>query len=342
MGSKVFKFGIIGTGSIAATHAQCINEIENTTLVAMSASSPSRAQNAEKIFKVPVYHDYKVMMDKNDLDVVCICTQSGNHLGPSIQAAKHGIHILCEKPLETTVEKSKQMIDACKSHNVLLACVFQNRFNADVLELKHAINQGWLGKLLMGNASVNWYRPESYYSTSPWRGTINGDGGAALINQGIHTIDLLLMLMGDAKSVYGNVKTLVHNIEGEDTANAIVNFKNGAIGTVSGGTSLYPGNPERLEIYGEKGNVILEGGSIVTWQVKDHEYKATNKGAIISGASNPTAIGHGLHKLQIIDMIQAIQNSRKPLVNGEEGLKSVALISAIYASSKLKKEISVN
>ena len=191
----------------------------------------------------------------------------------------------------------------------------------------------------MGNAAINWYRDPSYYESSSWKGTKEGDGGAALINQGVHTIDLLLDIMGNAEAVYGQVKTMVHKIEGEDLGVAVVNFKNGALGTITGGTSLYPGNPERLEIYGDKGNIILEAGKIVAWNVKGEVgplIESSNPGG--SGASDPMAIDYKLHQGQIEDMVAAIVENRDPMVTGGDARRSLALILGIYASSKTEKK----
>lgn len=339
---RIIKLGIVGTGAIADVHAACIDEIPNATLVALSSSSAERAKQAQARFSQPIYADYKTMMSEEDMDIVIICTQSGAHLSATTEAAKQGIHVLSEKPLEVTIERANSMISACRNANVKLGCIFQNRFSPDFVALKEAVDKGHLGKLLMGNASINWYRDADYYANSPWRGTMEGDGGAALINQGIHTIDLLQYLMGDVNSVFGKIKTNVHNIEGEDTATALLTFADGAMGTVTGGTSLYPGYPERLEVFGEKGSVILEAGKIVAWNVPGHErdVKEPAKGNG-SGASDPMAIGNALHKAQIEDMIDAVLNDREPVVNGEEGLKSLALIKGIYRSAELGVEVSV-
>ncbi|MDW5289606.1 Gfo/Idh/MocA family oxidoreductase [Formosa sp. PL04] len=337
---KVYKFAIIGTGSIAKTHAKCINELPNAELIAVYASSKVRANQAATIFNVPVYIDYNILFSEFEIDIVCICTQSGSHLAPTLAASQSGIHVLCEKPLEISTERATKMIMGCRTHGVTLGCVFQNRYSPDYLEILQVIHKGWLGKLLMGNANINWYRSPEYYSESPWRGTLLGDGGAALINQGIHTIDLLLHAMGTVKSVYGKVHTMVHQIEGEDTAHALVNFKSGAIGTITAGTSLFPGYPERLEIYGEHGSIILEGGKIIKWHIKGHE---RDVGSTLSdnssGASDPNAIGYLLHKTQISEFIKAIDHKTQPEINGEEGLNSLALIEGIYKSSKNNIEV---
>ncbi len=340
--NKKVRFGIVGTGAIAKIHAACINQIEDAELIAMSSSSEERAKRASENFNIPVFSNYNELIQLKEIDVICIITQSGHHMEPAIAAAMAGKHVFCEKPLEITLERADKMINACKNAGVKLACVFQNRFSADFIEIKDAVKKGFLGKLLMANASINWYRKSEYYKYSPWRGTLEGDGGAALINQGIHTIDLLLNIMGKPESVYGKTKTLVHEIEGEDIANALINFKSGAIGTISAGTALFPGYPERLEIYGEKGSIIFEDGKIINWNVPGHERKISTKPTeSISGSSDPMAIGDDLHKAQLIDMIKSIKNNTEPLVNGEEGRKALALIRGIYKSAIQQKEIRI-
>src|SRR5690554_4540333 len=268
MNTKKLGFGIIGTGAIASHHAAAIQSYEGSELVAVCSSTVERARQAQGKFGVPAYSDLEEFLKRKDIDVVCICTHSGNHMTPGIAAAKAGKHVLLEKPIEINLSRADQLIDTCAAQGVRLAVIFQNRFNAGYLKIKEALAQGALGKLVMGTAAINWYRDPSYYNTSDWKGTLKGDGGAALINQGIHTIDLLLDVMGDAESVYGQVKTVVHQIEGEDLGAAIVNFKNGAMGTITGGTALYPGYPERLEIYGEKGSIVFEGGEIKAWNIQ--------------------------------------------------------------------------
>lgn len=334
MASKKLGFAIVGTGAIAGHHAACINGLEDCELVAVCSSSPERAEAAEQKFGVPAYSDVEEMLQRTDIDVVCICTHSGAHLAPTLAAAQAGKHVICEKPLEINLERADQMIRACRVMGVKLACIFQNRFSSDYLKLKKAVQEGRLGKLLLGNAYIKWFRDENYYRSSPWKGTIKGDGGAALINQGIHTIDLLLDIMGDVESVRAKVKTVRHDIEGEDLGIAMLSFRNGALGAIQASTALYPGYPERLEVFGEKGSVILEGGHITAWNIageeKDGPVEEKKKD---TGASDPMAISTERHQQQFRDMIEAIRADREPVVNGEEGRRSLALIRAIYDSS---------
>ncbi len=331
--------GIIGTGAIVQTYVKCINEINGAKLVALFTESSQRAQDAEILFNAPIYTDLNAFLNRPDIDMVCICNKSGLHGEASIQAARAGKHVLCEKPLDVTVEKVDHVIAACKAANVTLGCVLQNRCGSDYMALEQVVKNGDLGRILLGNAHINWYRPHEYYIHNPWRGTMPFDGGAALMNQGIHTIDLLLNLMGTVKWVFGSMKTMVHAIEGEDLGAGIVNFENGATGTITASTALFPGHQERLEIYGEKGSVLMEGGKIVQWNVPGVFAPINSKKRATSGSADPKRIGHENHKAVLEDMIAAITKNRKPKVDGAEARKAVAVITALYESSKVGKLI---
>ena len=341
-GFKRLRFGIIGTGAIASHHAKSIQELASCQLVGVCSTSASRAMDASERFGVPGYSNIEDFLAKEDLDVVCVCTQSGNHLEPILAAARAGKHIITEKPLEVSVQRAQKIISVCKTQGVKLGVIFQSRFNPAFLKVKQAVKSGHLGKLLLGNAYIKWYRHKEYYDSSHWKGTLKGDGGAALINQGIHTIDLLIDLMQDVEDVYAQVKTMVHDIEGEDVAVALLNFKNGAMGTIEGGTALYPGYKERLEIFGEDGSIIYEGGEIVSWNLKKESEISDDDAEIAStGASDPLSVDYRLHKAQISDMVQAIRHNRDPLVSGEEAIKSLELITAIYKSSRQKRRVTL-
>ncbi len=341
--NKVLNFAIVGTGAVAIHHFKSIQELPNARLVAVCSSTPERARAAEEKFGVPAYAAFEQLLERKDIDVVCICTASGNHLEPTLLAAAKGIHVITEKPLEVSLERADQMIAACEQAGVKLACIFQNRFKPDFQKVQQAVREGVLGKLTLGNAYIKWFRSESYYTSSDWKGTLAGDGGAALINQGIHTIDLLLAIFGEAKTVYGKVQTVKHKIEGEDLGVALLQFENGALGTIEGSTAIYPGFPERLEIYGQKGSIILEGGTIKDWHVEGQETQKAGAAAETgSGASDPNAIGHQAHKAQIADMIEAVLTDREPAVNGKEARRSLAVIKGIYASSAAGGEIKLS
>ncbi|PZX61319.1 putative dehydrogenase [Algoriphagus ratkowskyi] len=334
------KIGIVGTGAITGKHADAIAEIENAELVALCSSSSERAQAAKEKFGIDTYSDISAFLTHPELDIVCICTASGHHMEAGLLAAKAGKHLLIEKPIEINLGRADQLIEACEKYGVRLGVIFQNRFSADYLKLKAAVQEGRFGKLLMGNAHVNWYRAPEYYSGSPWKGTLEGDGGGAFMNQGIHTVDLLLDIMGDVKSVFAKVKTALHPIEGEDLGTALVTFENKALGNITASTALYPGLPERLEIFGKCGSAVLEAGKIVQWSILGEEPEPiiadSNTG---SGAADPMAIGHGLHRAQWEHYLKAVENNEPLLVEGNMARKSVELIRAIYKSSELEKEV---
>jgi UDP-N-acetyl-2-amino-2-deoxyglucuronate dehydrogenase len=334
------NIGIIGTGSITGKHAQAIAEIEGAELVALYNPKPESAAKGKAQFALPVFTDLSEFLNFPDLEIVCVCTPSGMHLEPALVAAKAGKHLMIEKPIEINLQRTDELIAACAESGVKLAVIFQNRFAEDYQKLKKAVTDGVFGRLLMGNAYVNWFRDSAYYSTSNWKGTLEADGGGALINQGIHTIDLLLDLMGEVKSVFGQVQTTLYPIEGEDLGAAVVNFKNGALGNITSATALYPGYPERIEIFGTEGSAILEAGKLIQWNVKgSSETIKPSENAAGSGASDPSAIGHQLHLEQWRLFVKAIKEDLNPVVDGKTARKSVELIRAIYFSSKEGKLI---
>ena len=332
-------FGIIGTGNIAKFHADCIEKIPNAFLFGVLSKSQSRANQVAKNYKCPVFWEIEKLLSHPEIDVICVCNESGLHGATIAKIAKAGKHILCEKPLETTVEKIEQIELVVKSFGIRLGCVFQNRENPEYKKLKTYVEKGSLGKILLCQTSINWYRTPIYYEGS-WRGTKALDGGAALINQGIHTIDLMLNLMGEVSVISGFIDTLNHQIEGEDVAVAALKFKSGALGTLSGGTALFPGEPESISIYGTLGNIVFRGGKIVSSSVEsiNNALKLFDQNPG-SGASDPMAITDQFHIAALQDMIDAIRDNHSPKVDIEEAKKSVALINSIYQSSGNRIEL---
>ncbi|RMG20393.1 MAG: gfo/Idh/MocA family oxidoreductase, partial [Bacteroidetes bacterium] len=240
MSEKKWRFAITGLGSIAHFHIRSIRELPNCELAAVCSSSEERAAAVGKQYGVPWYTRHEHMLDEQPIDVLCICTISGRHLEPALAAARKGVHVLTEKPIEISLSRADEMIRACEKAGLQLGCIFQNRFREAYQHMKAAVEQGKIGRLVLGNAYVKWYRDDAYYQSSSWRGTLWGDGGAALINQAIHTIDLLQHLMGPVRGVIGKTATLRHAIEGEDLGLAILSFENGALGTIEGSTAIFP------------------------------------------------------------------------------------------------------
>lgn len=342
---KKLGFGIIGCGTISEWHARAINAIDGIYLVGVTDVNQNSREKFAKKYGVRAFDSFEQMLECNEVDVVCICTPSGLHAPLAIQAAQSGKHIIVEKPMAINLEEADRMIQACEENNVKLSVISQLRFTKAISKLKDAVDKGLLGKLIMGNIYMKYYRSQEYYDSSGWRGTWKMDGGGALMNQGIHGIDLLQYVMGKVKTVFAHAKTLARNIEVEDSAVAVLEFENGALGTIQGTTSIYPGFPRVLEINGDKGSIALQEDSIVKWIIEGQE---THEGIIdgedankYKSASDPTQFGIEGHILQIKDMAHAIWEDRKPLVDQYEGRKPIEIIMAIYESSKTGKLVTI-
>jgi predicted dehydrogenase len=339
--AKTYRFGIVGCGMISEFHAAAIKDIPNAELVAVTDVREAAAKRFGEANGCAWYAN----LDKfcaQDMDIVTICTPSGLHMNAAVAAAKAGKHVIVEKPLEITLERCDAIIAAAVTAGVKLATVFPSRWSECNQLLKQALDSRWFGRLTLGDAYVKWWRTQEYYDAGGWRGTWKMDGGGALMNQSIHNVDLLQWFMGDVASVAAVTGLLAHErIEVEDTAVAALQFKNGALGTIEGATSAFPGLLKKTEIHGEKGTVIVEQDDILFWKfaaptpldARVAELMAQRKSGT-GGASDPKAISYVGHKKQFLDFIHAIETGGQPLVDGREGRKSVEIILAIYESAK--------
>jgi len=334
------RFAIIGVGNIAEFHAKAISEVPGTKLVAVHSRTAETGNAFAKEHDCDYESTLEALLARDDVDAVAITTPSGTHTDLGIAAAKAGKHVLCEKPLDVTVEKIDRLVAACDEAKVLLGAIFQSRFGAGAQATKKAIEAGRFGKLTQCSAYVPWFRSKEYYASAGWRGTWKLDGGGALMNQGIHAVDLLLWLAGDVNEVGARIQTRLHDIEVEDNAVAWLQFKNGGLGVIQGSTACYPGETKRVEIKGEKGSVTLEDDRPVLWDFEeadpgdDDVRKLAVAGKIGGGASDPKAISVEGHKRQYEDFAAAIRENRQPAIPGREGRKAVELITSIYQSSK--------
>lgn len=341
------KFGIIGCGRISSRHIEAIaNIFEEAELVAVYDIVP---ENMDKLVKqyyeavvkqleinasdkhleeiamtreeVKKYEDYNGFLNDEDIDVVTIASISGYHAEQAIDCLNHDKHVLIEKPMALSLEDADKIIVLGKEKNKKVCVSHQNRFIPVVQELKRAIDEGRFGKLVHGTARTLWARDDDYYKQASWRGTKALDGGT-LMNQCIHNIDLLQWMMGgEVERLSSETDTFIRNIETEDFGAILMRFKNGAVGIVEGSVCVYPRNlEESLSIFGEKGTVVLLGNKIKTWKFSDEE----DSNSLELDENN---MGHTpLYK----DFIDAINNDREPLVNGEEGKKAVEIILRAY------------
>jgi len=335
------KFGIVGTGMIAEFHARAIGEIPGSSIVACLDALPARARAFAAKHGCRAYDDLGAFLRDQEMEVVNVCSPSGAHLDSAIPAAESGRHLIVEKPLEISVARCIRIVEAADRAGVTLSGIFPSRFHGAARELKAAVEAKRFGALAMGSAYVKWWREQSYYSGSGWKGTKAMDGGGALMNQSIHAIDLLLWYMGKARRVTAFTGTVGHSgLEIEDNAAAALEFESGALGAIQGSTATWPGFLKRVEVMGAAGSAVLEEESLVFWrfaqETRADDETRSRYAAVTStggGASDPSAIGHVGHRLQIEDVIRSIGERRKPLVDGIEATRAVALIEAVYDSA---------
>lgn len=330
------RIAIVGAGMVARYHADAIGDTPGARLVAICRSGPERAAAAAQEFGVPCETSYTALLARSDVDAVSLCTPSGVHAPQAIAAAKAGKHVLVEKPMALTLADADAMIAACRAARVQLAVALQRRTEPCYQAVRAAIAAGELGKLVLGTTTVPYSRPQSYYDSAAWRGTWVLDGGGALMNQGIHLVDLLLWFLGDVGEVTAQAATLAHDIEVEDCVSAVLRFANGALGSVTATTAAAPGFPHRVEVYGSRGGIQLEGEGIVRWESEaggPRPAVQTSAGAAGAGGS-PTGISNAGHARIMADFVDAIREDRAPLVTGEEGRRALALVLAIYESAR--------
>lgn len=322
--SKKLRFGVVGLGVISYEHAQSIFDTENAELIAASSRTEESREKFSKEFDVKMFADYDDMLKQDNIDAVSICTPSGTHMDFGIKAAEAGKHVIVDKPIEVSVDRGQKLFESCEKNGVKLAVIYQNRYSNAVLKLKDTVDSGKIGRPVMARGTVKWFRSQEYYTGSGWRGTLDLDGGGALINQSIHTLDLLIWILGDLKCVFGIKDTLTHDgIEAEDNLVATLQFKSGTLGQFEASTSIVPQQPRTIEINGSKGTATLKGD--VFQLITDDDEASTD---FSQQEEQPFFVK------QYDEIVTAILNGDQPPVSGPEALKSLAAVEAIYDSCR--------
>jgi len=325
--------GIIGGGNISQTHARAARELPELNVSAVYGTNREKVAQLATEHGATPYTDFAAFLRHRPMDFVAIGSPSGLHAEQGIAAARRGLHVLSEKPLDINTDRADALIAAANQAQVKLGVFFQDRFKADLLRVKSWVDSGVLGKPILADARVKWFRAENYYAGSRWRGTLRLDGGGALINQAIHTADLLLWLFGDVTAVQGVRKTALHKIEAEDTIVATLEFINGAIGTLQATTSVYPGYPRRVELTGSEGTVVIEHDRLLAADLRNPPPDAQGTGDDQNwSASSATVSDVRGHQAALADFMRAIQSNGTPRCSGREARRSVALVEAIYAA----------
>ncbi len=351
MAEKTYGFAIVGCGVIAPFHARCVSSIPNARLCATVDTVREKAEKLAAEFGGEAYTDLAAALARPDVDVVCVCVPSGLHAEIGVQAAAAGKHVICEKPIEISLAAADRLIAACREHGVKLQVISQHRFDPGMMQLREALEAGRFERLVLGDAIIKWYRAQKYYDSGDWRGTWALDGGGALMNQGVHYVDMLQWMMGPVEKIVAKTATAAHDIEVEDIALALLTFKNGALGVLQGSTAVYPGLPERLEITGTGGTAVVAAGQVKIWEFKDEKGEAGAYGSKVKGelpaepaaaaAADPAALQVASHRAQFVDLIEAIEQDRQPAIPGEEARKPLEIILAVYESARTGQEITL-
>lgn len=312
------RFGVVGLG-VGMGHCQSICDLDGMRLVAVSDLSEKRGKEATERYRVPWYQNYQNLIERDDIDVVMICTPTHLHMDIAVEAAKAGKHLLVEKPIERTLERADKIISVCQEAGVKLAVNFQNRYLSDNVKTKRAIDAGKIGKLLLGTVSLREYRSQDAYDQAPWR-KVPGEGGGGIMDVAIHDIDLLQWFMGRVETIFAETAVLAHDMKADDLGVAVVTFKNGALGTIVGTTALHRKFGPRIEIHGTRGAIVTEKNHITMLELEGGDDVDT--GGVCSNTFD--------------DLVDAIRTDREPIVNGEEARKTLEIVVALYESAKTR------
>jgi predicted dehydrogenase len=328
------QVGILGAGNISDTHARAARAIPGVKIAAVcGANRDKTAKLAETHGAVP-YDDVQAFLAHRPMDIVAIGSPSGLHAEQAIAAIRRGLHVLVEKPLDITLDKVDAVIAEASRGRVKVGVFFQDRLRPDIVTIKRMIEAGRLGRPVFASGRVKWYRPPEYYASSRWRGTWALDGGGAVMNQAIHTVDLLQWLFGPVARVCAKTATRVHSIEVEDTAAALLEFSSGALGVFEAGTSMFPGYARRVEVTGTEGTLILEGDRLLAADLRSTAEVATAKPTDLESTASPVVSDSSAHQRVFEDFIRAIETGGTPACDAREGRASVAIVQAIYRSSR--------
>lgn len=331
--------GLIGCGNVAVHHMNAVSEIDNAEVIGAYATDAVQTKAFADKYGILTYNSLDEILSDEKISIITICTPSGTHAELAIKAMAAGKHVMVEKPLALTVEACKAVSEAAKKYNKKCQVICQLRFSDTTKIVKDAIEQGLLGKIVNSGCYMKYYRDEGYYKNSDWRGTVKFDGGGALMNQGIHGVDMMIYLLGMPKSVTGVARTLLHDIEVEDCAAAVVTYENGGVGVIEGTTCVYPGYDRKFQICGTKGSITLCEDTIEKWDIDAPCPVETGAKRSHSGANDPTTLNHAGHKEEYLDLISAIKNDTDVANGPEKATEAVRLILAIYASSENEKVI---
>lgn len=331
---KALGIGILGCGTIGPLHAEAVQGVAGARLVAVADRLADRAQKLAFDHGVEACGSVAELLAVPGVDVVCICTPSGTHAELGSQVADAGRHVVVEKPIDTNLAAAAQLVRSCAAAGTELSVIFQHRFDAGVARLRQALGTGELGPVALVEGRAWWYRAQRYYDADEWRGTYAMDGGA-LMNQGIHLVDLMLHLFGPARRVGARLATLAHVMEAEDTAVVHMQLDRGVLGVLSVSTATFPGLAETLAVSGPQANVSLQAGQVRSWEVAEHKSaERLADQAAFSAALGSKGLAVTAHRAQLQDFVDALRHGRGPSVGAKDGWDALALVLAAYESAR--------
>ena len=335
--------GIIGGGNISDTHARAAREIPGVEIAAWYGHNQDKTRRLSELYGGTLYETLQSFLEHRPMDLVLIGSPSGMHAEQGVAAARQGLHLLIEKPLDINTERIDLLVKECDQAGVKLGVFFQDRVAPGIRNLKEMLDQGRAGKPILVSGCVKWYRPPEYYGDSRWRGTWALDGGGALMNQGVHTVDLLLWLLGDVQRVSAKAITAFHDIEVEDTVVATLEFASGAIGVLQVATSVYPGYQRRVEVTGSEGTIILEHDRVIAADLRNppSNLPRSSESNQNPGATSPIVSDVSGHQRILEDFLRAIEANGQPICDGREGRRSVELVQAVYEASRTGQSVSL-
>lgn len=329
----MLNVGILGCGVISNIHELAIKDLPNVRLYGVSDWDVSRAKAFAEGKDIVAYESFEDMLKDENIDAVSICTPSGLHAEQAVKALNAGKHVLIEKPLALTTEQCDMIRKAQAESGKVVSVVSQMRYAEDVIRVKRAIENGEFGKIVSCDLELNYYRAPEYYSASPWRGTIKMDGGGALMNQGIHGVDLLEYFFGKYEVMASKIDTRIHKIEAEDSAVALVSFSCGAVGIIQASTATAPGLLMKTKIYGDRGYAVLTDDELTEMVIDGKEIVYKNIKPFGGRAGDNKALNYANHSKQYENFVNAIEGKEKLLSDINNGIDAVEIITTVYKKS---------
>jgi UDP-N-acetyl-2-amino-2-deoxyglucuronate dehydrogenase len=345
--STVRTVALVGAGVIGTHHGLVISQLaDRLRLAAVADINVDRAERLAAAHGGQPFASLAEALAEVDVDIVTVCTPTGRHGEVAIEALEAGKHVIVEKPAEITVARTDEIIKAQQKAGALVTVISQHRFDPATETALAAIERGELGRLTSGIASIDWWRGQNYYDSGDWRGTWELDGGGALMNQGVHTVDLLIAAMGRPVEVFAYTGTLAHQrIEVEDVAVGVVRFDSGALGVLHATTAAYPGLSARLQVHGDRGSAVIDNDRLVFFETtapgsdkEDRAYGATSARAVATAGSEPGQLSDA-HRLQYLNFLGALDGTEPLRVDLETNRQSIAVITGVYESARTGRPV---